>query len=445
MKSIDLAIVGAGLSGSRVLIEIARTLLQGEIPSSPFRIALFDKLGEFGRGVPYGSATDRHCMLIETVEQTRCPDFRQWLLTQPQRLHALEHSTHPHDRTWYARNAPQIRRGEFDTLFVPRHLFGDFNAAQLEAYAASLEAQGFIHLESHATEVANCVPDKMGGYRISTADDRHFDARVVVISVGSIPRKDRYWPALQLSHSHRYLTDQQYCGSFRLTSTLDGFSSAVPDGPIEVAVIGGAASAIESVHTILTHPHIGPRVRHVTTLSRSGLLPCGLRAPEAEDAAISPWAWHRTSAQDYVDVVRQALEQGNMSIRVAMVEAVVAHGERMSLSFTTPTGLQRLQADLVVNCTGAGDLRTTPSLLLRNLSKQLELRENDRGFKLADEYMLKQWPGVYVAGPLLNQNSLASHVESISAVFRVAMELGPRVVNAMKASRAMSDVPSYAL
>lgn len=432
MNAIDLAIVGTGLSGARVFVEIARSLRESQHLARPLRIVLFDKQSEFGRGVPYGSLSDRSCLLIETVSGTRCPEFTHWLRNRPDSLRDLRNSNRTCDREWYRRNATAIEHHCFDELFVPRHVFGRFSAEELQLHIDALTSSQTIFIERRCTEIAEITRSAAGSYLLASVQGERFIARAVVLAVGSIPRGDQYWPALQTRHRHCYIKDDEYCGSFDLERRLMEFIAVAPSRPLHVAIVGGGASAIESLHTILTHRSLIGRIALITTISRSGVLPGDVRASDCEDHNISPWALQRTSARDYVDAARHAQQRKLLIVRSGMVEGIASgSGDQMEIRFSNSSGIHVVMADLIVNCSGAGDLLTTPSPLLQSLAKQQPLRGDARGFRMQDSYTLEQWPNFYLAGPLLNGHGLDSHVESISAAFRVSRELGPRVADVL--------------
>src|ERR1041384_1428877 len=96
----DIAIIGAGLSGARVLINLIDRLMQKPALSTPLSIIVFDHAAEFGRGVPYGSRSDRQALLIETLKDTRCPAFKDWIINNLQHVAKLRDSKHDCDRRW---------------------------------------------------------------------------------------------------------------------------------------------------------------------------------------------------------------------------------------------------------------------------------------------------------------------------------------------------------
>ncbi len=432
-ETFDLAIIGAGLSGARVLIELIDRLLRNPARAdAAIKIALFDRIGEFGRGIPYGSYSERSSMLIETLEATRCPQFSRWLARHPEVLENLADARNACDRDWFARNRQTISSREFSELYLPRHIFGLFSEQALAQRIDAAQRARCIHVTRYACEIDDLHAADDGHYKLFTARES-FDARHVVLSVGSIPRHDPFVADLPPSLEHKYVYDKTFCGSFLLQQALDRYAEREAVGAIRLAIVGAAASAIECLYGAVSHPKIAPRLSSITTVSRSGVLPDGLRDPKAAPAKVSAYALNRTSAKDYVEAARTLLASGQLQIIPALVRSLTSSRRELQLSITrSPEARQEtICADLVLNCSGAGDLKSTPSRLLRSLAARLETRENDRGFRLREEYTIASWPKVFVAGPLLNQGTLNSHVESISACFRVGEEIGSRLFESM--------------
>lgn len=439
----DLAVVGVGLSGARILIELIDRLLRDARPRAPVRIGLFDRTGELGRGIPYGSRSERRCMLIETLEQTRCPPFAAWLEQHPEVLEQLASAPDACDREWFARNRAAIEARRFAELFLPRHVFGTYSTQMLEQRLRAGQEAGLVEVERYALEVVDVAPEPHGQYRLCTDDGRSFTAGYVVLSVGSIPRAGY---GLRESHphlGHRYISDAVFCGSFQLEQELDRYVAAEPEGDIRLAIIGAAASGIECLYGTMCHPRIAPRIAAITMISASGVLPGGVRDPASPAVEISEYALKRTSAQDYVDMAQRLIAEQRLRLRPAIVESVAVQGSvvAVSISALPDRSADTVEADLLIDCSGAGDLLTTPSRLLRTLAPRLGTREEDRGFRLQDEFMSAAWPNVFVAGPLLNQNALSSHVESISAVFAVGERLGARLHELLCSGPAPGHAP----
>lgn len=429
---IDLAIVGMGLSGSRALIELIARLAQGPRPPRPLQVLLFDRAGEFGRGIPYGSQSDRRAMLIEDLRETRCPEFLEWVRAHPEEIAALQQGGDD-DRAWHARNAAAIADGQFEGLYLPRHVFGAWSLRRLEAAIEEGSALGLVRVVRRAEEVVDISPLAEQGFELETASGARIAAAQVLLAVGSIPRHDTHAATLAEAGRYRYVCDAEFCGSFALRHAFDRFQREWPAGEVRLAIIGAAASAIESLYCAMHHGDFSRRIVNVTTLSGSGMLPGGLRG--AGDAPVSDYARLRSSAADYVRTARELQDAGRLAILAARLHSIRANGQSLRIEAERPHDGSRVvvDADLVINCSGAGRMQSTPSRLLRNLARKLSLRREGRGFAVREDHSLVDWPGAYLAGPLLNGGTAASDVESISAVMRVGRELGLTLAAALDA------------
>jgi len=434
----DLAIVGMGLSGSRALVELIAALGQRPRPGRPLEILLFDRAGEFGRGIPYGTHSDRRAMLIEDLRDTRCPEFLEWVRANPAELAQL-HAGDADDRGWHARNEAAIEARDFEALYLPRHVFGTFSARMLEAAIEAGTAQGLVRVTRRVEEVVDITRVAAAGIELETATGEQVPAARVLLAVGSIPRHDAHQAMLDGKWRHRYLADTDFCGSFALRNAFDRFQRETPRGEIRLAIIGAAASAIESLYCAMHHGPFSERIASVTTLSGSGMLPGGLRG--AGDAPVSEYARVRTSAADYVHTARQLLDHGRLGILAARMGSIRAHEQALRIEAERAQDGSHVvvDADLVINCSGAGRVQSTPSRLLRNLARKLTLRREGRGFAMREDHSLLDWPQVHLAGPLLNGGTAGSDVESISAVFRVGRELGATLSGAFTARESEAD------
>jgi uncharacterized NAD(P)/FAD-binding protein YdhS len=434
----DLAIVGMGLSGSRALVELVARLGQGPRPERPLDILLFDRAGEFGRGIPYGARSDRRAMLIENLRETRCAEFLDWVRSNPAELAGLRAGPDD-DRDWHARNERAIEARDFESLYLPRHVFGTFSARMLDAAIDAGTSRGLVRVKRRIDEVVDITRDP-GGFELETAAGTPVHASRVLLAVGSIPRHDAHHATLDGRWRHRYLADTDFCGSFALRNAFDRFQRETPQGEIRLAIVGAAASAIESLYCAMNHGAFSDRIVSVTTLSGSGMLPGGLRG--AGDAPVSDYARLRTSAADYVHVARQLQERGRLGILAARLGSIRAHEQALRIEAERAHDGTRVvvDAELVINCSGAGRVQSTPSRLLRNLARKLTLRREGRGFAVREDHSLVDWPQFHVAGPLLNGGTAGSDVESISAVFRVGRELGTTLAQALRTRASEADL-----
>jgi uncharacterized NAD(P)/FAD-binding protein YdhS len=327
-----------------------------------------------------------------------------------------------------------VQAGSYHDLFLPRHVFGEYSRQVFNEAMHRARQVGLMDTQLCVDEVTNLHPTPSGTYRVETRR-AVVESRLVLLAVGSIPRRDQFLPDVGDMLEHRYIRDDVFCGSFQLREAFTRYVSLEPEGPVRLAIIGAGASSIESLYCAMNHPGLAERIASVVTLSGSGMLPGGIRSPGASPAPVSPWALSRTSAAAYLETARALISANRLSTVSARVMAVAPHERTLLMGMTLqPAGTRTvIEADLVINCSGAGDLRASSSELLRSLATRLTVIEGGRGFEMADDYSLGEMPGVFVAGPLLNRHDLGSHVESISAVFRVGQAVASSMHRRLKA------------
>ena len=114
------------------------------------------------------------------------------------------------------------------------------------------------------------------------------------------------------------------------------------------------------------------------------------------------------------------------SLLRARVVDVVRAGDRLRVHLAGEAGPEVADADLVVNCLGAGTLGRTESALLRSVLARGTFGADisRRGFRMVPgTRRIEGHDDAYVIGPLLNREAGETHVESIRAVYSVAEEL----------------------
>jgi uncharacterized NAD(P)/FAD-binding protein YdhS len=224
MNKCHVAIVGAGASG--VLLALALSdQMRGRC-----RLTLFDRDGQFGRGVAYAAPAEWHRLNVPTAKMggrgDRDPDgFVAWL---------ARHGHRP--------------AGDYSNSFVPRRLYGDYLCELL----ADLVATGVA--VTRRNEVVAVEP-RDGAHAIVTDAGDAVAADVVVLCLGnpspqSIPR---------IPVSERWIGNIWKPGALAKVAPQD-----------RVLVVGSGATAVDAALDLI-HRKAG---RHILMVSRRGLLPC---------------------------------------------------------------------------------------------------------------------------------------------------------------------------
>ncbi|MEU3457516.1 FAD/NAD(P)-binding protein [Micromonospora sp. NPDC006766] len=405
LDDVDLLIVGAGLSGSRLFVELV-TLWEAEAGSAP-SVAMVDRLGAFGRGVAYGTPSQPGALLIEPVTESTPAEFHAWLREHPEQLLPNVAAGVPALADWHERNAAQLARGDLTGVHLPRHIFGAYAEQQL--IDAVARARG--RLGADVRQLVGEVTDLRGEgdpWQARCADGRRLSARVVVLAVGSVPRLNR----TGLGPADGYVHDLYEGGFERLDALISGQRRS------RIVAIGSNAAAAELLHHLAHTPQLPERVGTIEVISGSGRLP-GRPHP----------AGLRPSPREYMAAAARLEAAGKLVVRAGLVAGIArtASGLRMRVSGADAP----VEADIVVDCTGAGRTDDTASPLLANLVGGRQGFTPDptrRGLRMDPvTFEVEGAPHVFVIGPLLNRDAIATHVESINAVHRTAAHLAPYV------------------
>lgn len=419
----DLVIIGGGLSGSRLLINLLDLLMGKGAPTRPLRVALLDRTGAFGAGVPYGTRTTLPgFLLIESVAESTPVEFQAWL--RASRSLSPVSTTDPATAAWLEANREAIAASRFDDLFVPRRLFGQFVAGELRERVQRAAALGVAHVALLTADAQDLHPGG-GTFRIDIAGGSACACQVAVLAVGCIPSMKYSRLAAYAAYVH-----EPYADAFdRLNRVI--VERAARGGPLDVLIIGSGAGASEVVNHLAHTPSLLDALRAVQVVSVSGRLagaafgaPC---APESEAST----AGVRPSARDYAATAARLARLGVLSVRRGLVvDARELESSRLQLDIVSDGQRSCTTADVVVNCAGTGKLPETSSKLLTNLSaptRPFKLNQLRTGFALKPGSLeVDGVDGCFVIGPLLNQHP-EFHVESIRAVYRVAADLAPTV------------------
>ncbi len=420
----DLVIAGGGLSGSRVVIDILNRLLEAnkEAEEKPVEIVVIDRFGEFGRGIPYGKQSPSGFLLIEPAAQSTPKEFRDWLsLNYAELINEGVHHDDPLLQAWVFRYREQLESGQVDELYVPRKLFGFYVERLLRQTVQLAEERNLAKVGFVTGEVTDVEPGD-SGFTVRLADDSSFHGRTFVLATGCIPRSKSSGLSVDEGYIHD-LYEDAYAG---LEQAVAKRAKAL-GRKLDILIAGSNASAIEAIYFLANRQELLSAVRGINVVSSSGYLPGGVIEGE-ENAALTSGG-QRPSAREYIDTAARFVGEGLVTATQAKIIHMDSGADgRLHIETDASEGKIELTADIVINCTGAGRVNRTDSPLIRNLrARDNHFKTNAclRGFQLRpNSYELEGVDNGFVIGPLLNQDALETHVESILAVYRVAEELG---------------------
>jgi len=244
-RYVDVAIVGAGFSGSMVAIHLAHTL------RGVFQIALIEKGRRAGPGIAYSTENPLHLLNVPVVRMGAYPErprhFYEWLKEHPALVARY--------------NLDPLTEGDF----VPRRLYGLY----LELLVQRLALQsGRVHrFEQEAVDLTE-APDR--SFRLCLGDKTVISAKKVVLALGNFPPGDPVVPDQRFHRSGNYISDPWR------KSTLKRLSEAA-----DILILGSGLTALDLILSLSEMKHSGT----IYVLSRRGLFP-------QRHAAVQPYVFH---------------------------------------------------------------------------------------------------------------------------------------------------------
>lgn len=415
-RALDLAVVGGGVTATAVLEQL--------LPRLPpaTRIAVIDRHGDFGGGVPYGHAARPSFLCNNPVHAQHDASYEAWLRASD-RFAAIRESGDPLLQRWCAHNAEALAEQRYEALFLPRSVYGDFVREKTAAWRGA-------GVETIADEVIDIIP----GFTLTLREHGPLTARVVLLATGSPPPlRDAADP-----------------------STLDPQQLATAT---EVILLGGNATAMEMLWWLDGHAR---HLHRITVITRGGRLPDArpsrnasppampaLSALDSNTAEALARAAHADadrafaagyttidiatplfdaflprfdalSAEERADFVQRfgrAFKALNRRTPPEYADAADALRQRAVLRIARANvnaeHIEALRREhphaLVVDCRGWAGLEATSDPLLRMLLDRGLAHVNGSGIGLAADENLAVAPGLFVAGPLLAGVSNARH------------------------------------
>lgn len=231
----DVAIIGAGFSGSMVAIHLLASA------RGPLRVALLNKSENFGRGIAYGTRCPSHLLNVPAARMSAFvddpDDFHRWL---------------QHHRSLCQVFGVEGARGN---QFIPRVLFGNYVSELLERKIATAPL-GLV-LKKIVADVQD-IQECPGGMRVWLDEQTNLTARKVVLAPGNFPPGD-----LPLK-DRKFYRSQCYLGTPWSEQNLDRIRRAK-----DVLILGTGLTAIDLILT-LREEGVAERIH---LLARHGRLP----------------------------------------------------------------------------------------------------------------------------------------------------------------------------
>ncbi|MES1198310.1 MAG: FAD/NAD(P)-binding protein [Chitinophagaceae bacterium] len=277
----DIVFIGSGISCTAVLLSLLTKIQSDSFQAKPVTIAVIEKEKEFWTGLPYGNRSSSNSLTITTlgefVPTGEKEKFYKWLNENKREWiqHYKKNGGYTAEK-WLENNGEQLEAGNWDDIYVPRHLFGNYlNQKVVKLISDSVRANS-VKINLINGEAVD-VSEKNEEYRIQINNNKgqseYIVAKKIILSIGSPPVKSIN-NLSDSDHKYVYINDT-YSPSLNenIKSIYSSLSSDIPFDERNILLLGSNASSLELLYLINTNKAIRSRINKITVLSYSGKLP----------------------------------------------------------------------------------------------------------------------------------------------------------------------------
>ena len=255
----DIAIIGSGVSCAYTLIHYIAGLEQHP-PEKPVRVVVYEKSGEFWNGVPYGSRSGSHSLLISSLKEfltdkTEREAFAAWLdKNRDWVFDRFEEGDGKLSAHWLRTNAKAMSGSRWDDLFVPRYTFGLYMQQRLTALLRRAAKNGILECNLVAADVVDIRRVKhLHRIQMVTASGGESSAlaRKVILGIGSPPNSVLRQSISDCAGKRGCIINDMYAPSmeFNIRRIVESLRQSGGQRR-QVLIVGTNASALEAIYCL---------------------------------------------------------------------------------------------------------------------------------------------------------------------------------------------------
>jgi len=427
----DVVIIGAGLSGSEVLIQLVNTLSKNGCIED-IKIALIEKHNEIGTGLPYGNRSDSRNFIIEDMHSSTTLEFKTWLkslINNDLLMTGLDEEI----KNWLIKHKNFIVGNNFINLYCPRQLLGIFQKMRLKKTIKNIELKESFSLNVLKDEAISMAFLSDFSYEIALKGGAKIKAKHVVLAIGALPRKS----SNKFNDNVMYL-DNNYVNEFKdvLKSVALKYKE---NGPVDIIIKGGNASALELIYLFESESSYRAMVNKFISISRRGYILPGNISSNSNFLVEEDFF---PSSPKYIDTAWSAVEGKRLILIKGEVNDKNLSYKEKQFHISLENGNGKVSADIIVDCSGAGTMEQNSSDLIKSITLLNDSpRLTSKGFKMNEKsFELESLKRVFVLGPLLNGDTADSYIESNKRIYELAPKVALLILDSMnsKAESASS-------
>jgi uncharacterized NAD(P)/FAD-binding protein YdhS len=298
----DIAIIGSGISCTSSLRQLLDRLQKKEKPAVPLRIAIIEKEREFWTGLPYGCRSSVNSLTITTLGEFIHPgdkkEFISWLEAGRQEwMEYIRKTGAGPASAWIGNNEGPISEHQWDDLYIPRFLYGNYLREKILAAVEETDQKGIAKVELITAEAIDLTEG--GGLAkdsyivtLEYKDGRtgSISSDKILLAIGSPPMKAIPAPAQGTppgqgtTPSYLSINDPYAPGLEESLLAIQTTLAAIPEPEKRnILVMGSNASSLELLYMISRRIELKSLINTLCVISYSGLLPHRITPTEHPD------------------------------------------------------------------------------------------------------------------------------------------------------------------
>jgi uncharacterized NAD(P)/FAD-binding protein YdhS len=278
---VDIAVIGSGAASTTALIVVLEKLIAGTPREQTLKIALIEKYNEFGKGIPYGSRSSVNSLTITPVADFISSGkeralFFDWLTAGLDTILAdyAQKGGLAAER-WIAGNEQLLRNAEWDKVYLPRYIFGNYMQQKFLALVNTAKEKQLAEVSMIGAEATDV--DRLGNdtFKVILENNEKGPdsilAKKLLIATGSAPVKTY---ATRLGDSYNYVNEVYEPSLENNMRALYNKLQSIEDPELRnVLLVGSNASSIELLYLLNNRPEIKSLINKIVAVSIKGTMP----------------------------------------------------------------------------------------------------------------------------------------------------------------------------
>jgi uncharacterized NAD(P)/FAD-binding protein YdhS len=279
----DVVFVGAGLSTAMTLIhyltkklDIKNSNKSSEVTLE--KILVLEKSADFFKGIAYGGRSGYNSLIINSLGDFLPPEeydaFSLWLKENSDALFIpFLRDGGEFSRNWYDKYHDLILKGDIESLYLPRYIFGEYLKQKTDLIIENAVQQGVAEISCVSAKVLDLTTEPShSNFRVKIeqlSDIQSFSCKSIILGIGSPP--ENVFFKNKSSTPGGYI-ENPFNPSMSKTISHASEISKNRDSS-DVLIIGSNASALDVIVNLTSSDELRDRLNRIFVMSPGGELP----------------------------------------------------------------------------------------------------------------------------------------------------------------------------